>query len=204
VRFHRNAKLGLAGRLALVRAIERGMSLKAAAAAFSVAPATAHRWWHRWRRANGEARRTLRCLLDRSSRPRCSPRQLSPSSRSASALAGGRPAGGHDSSPARPASLTRPSGRCCGGRGSRGRRGSPPTPMSGLALATSCTWTSPVAPVSSGPVMPSPAIVRSGAASGCSPRRESATTTPTPSSLWTAPASVDNGWSGCFWVSLRS
>ena len=46
--FHRNAKLGLAGRLALVQAIERGMSLRAAAAAFRVSPATAHRWWHRW------------------------------------------------------------------------------------------------------------------------------------------------------------
>lgn len=31
---HANAKLGLAGRLALVQAIEGGMSLKAAAAAF--------------------------------------------------------------------------------------------------------------------------------------------------------------------------
>jgi transposase InsO family protein len=75
---HRNAKLGLAGRLALVRAIEEGMSLKAAAAAFSVSPATAHRWWHRWRGAGEEARRTLRCLFDRSSRPQRSPRQLAP------------------------------------------------------------------------------------------------------------------------------
>ena len=50
---HANAKLGLAGRLALVRAIEEGMSLKAAAAAFSVSPATAHRWWHRWLEAGG-------------------------------------------------------------------------------------------------------------------------------------------------------
>ena len=33
--FHRNAKLGLAGRFALVSSIERGMTLKAAAAAFS-------------------------------------------------------------------------------------------------------------------------------------------------------------------------
>ena len=40
---HANAKLGLAGRLALVRAIEEGSSLKAAAAAFNVSPATAHR-----------------------------------------------------------------------------------------------------------------------------------------------------------------
>jgi hypothetical protein len=33
---HANAKLGLAGRLALVRAVEDGLSLRAAAAAFSV------------------------------------------------------------------------------------------------------------------------------------------------------------------------
>jgi transposase InsO family protein len=76
--FHRNAKLGLAGRLALVRAVEGGLSLKAAAAAFSVSPATAHRWWHRWLEAGEDARRSLACLLDRSSRPRRSPRQLAP------------------------------------------------------------------------------------------------------------------------------
>ena len=76
--FHRNAKLGLAGRYALVRAVEEGMSLKAAAAAFSVSPATAHRWWHRWLEAGEEARRTLSCLFDRSSRPHRSPRQLAP------------------------------------------------------------------------------------------------------------------------------
>jgi transposase InsO family protein len=75
---HRNAKLGLAGRLALVRAIEEGMTLKAAAAAFSVSPATAHRWWHRWREATVETRQTLSCLFDRSSRPRRSPWQLAP------------------------------------------------------------------------------------------------------------------------------
>jgi len=75
---HANAKLGLAGRFALVRAVEDGMSLKAAAAAFSVSPATAHRWWHRWLEAGEEARRSLSCLFDRSSRPRRSPRQLAP------------------------------------------------------------------------------------------------------------------------------
>src|SRR5213594_3984327 len=75
---HANAKLGLAGRFALVRAIEGGLSLEAAAAAFSVSPATAHRWWHRWLRAGEEARATLSCLLDRSSRPLRSPRQLAP------------------------------------------------------------------------------------------------------------------------------
>ena len=56
---HRNAKLGLAGRRALVLAIERGMTLKAAAAAVSVAAATVHRWWHRWRKASPIECRTL-------------------------------------------------------------------------------------------------------------------------------------------------
>jgi transposase InsO family protein len=69
---HANAKLGLAGRLALVRAIEEGLSLRAAAAAFSVSPATAHRWWHRWL----DGGREPTTLLDRSSRPRQSPRLL--------------------------------------------------------------------------------------------------------------------------------
>jgi transposase InsO family protein len=69
---HANAKLGLAGRLALVRAIEGGLSLKAAAGAFSVSAATAHRWWHRW--LDGD--RELSSLLDRSSCPRRSPRLL--------------------------------------------------------------------------------------------------------------------------------
>jgi transposase InsO family protein len=76
--FHRNAKLGLAGRYALVCAVESGMTLKQAAACFSVSPATAHRWWHRWAGAGEEARRTLSCLVDRSSRPHRSPRQLAP------------------------------------------------------------------------------------------------------------------------------
>jgi len=76
--FHRNAKLGLAGRHALVSAIAGGMTLKQAAACCSVSPATAHRWWHRWKEADEDARASLSCLLDRSSRPRCSPRQLAP------------------------------------------------------------------------------------------------------------------------------
>ena len=69
---HANAKLGLAGRLALVRAVEDGLSLKAAAAAFSVSPATVHRWWHRWL----DGGRQPQALLDRPSRPRRSPRLL--------------------------------------------------------------------------------------------------------------------------------
>jgi transposase InsO family protein len=76
--FHRNAKLGLAGRHALVSAVEGGMTLKEAAACFSVSPATAHRWSHRWREAGEEGRQTLSCLFDRSSKPHRSPRQLAP------------------------------------------------------------------------------------------------------------------------------
>src|SRR5713226_8615248 len=75
---HANAKLGLAGRYALVSAVEGGLSLRQAAAVFNVSPATAHRWWHRWLDSSEEARRSLSCLLDRSSRPRRSPRQLAP------------------------------------------------------------------------------------------------------------------------------
>jgi transposase len=64
---HRNAKLGLAGRYALVSAIAGGMTLKVAAAAFSVSPAAAHRWWHRWLEASEEASATT--TRARSSRP---------------------------------------------------------------------------------------------------------------------------------------
>jgi transposase InsO family protein len=74
---HANAKLGPAGRLALVNAIEAGMPQKAAAAAFCVAPATAHRWWHRFRSASAQERQAGSWLMDRSSRPRRSPHQLS-------------------------------------------------------------------------------------------------------------------------------
>jgi transposase len=69
---HANAKLGLAGRLALVSRIEEGRSLRAAADIFSVSPATAHRWWHRWI----DGARCPQSLLDRSSRPQRSPRLL--------------------------------------------------------------------------------------------------------------------------------
>lgn len=66
---HANAKLGLAGRRELVAVIESGLSLRAAAAAFGVSPATAHRWWHR--ALAGES------FADRSSRPFRQPRRLS-------------------------------------------------------------------------------------------------------------------------------
>jgi transposase InsO family protein len=78
MRFHRNAKLGLAGRRELVRAIAGGSSIRKAAATFNVSPATAHRWWRRWLQASAAQQRSLSCLLDRSSRPVRSPRRLAP------------------------------------------------------------------------------------------------------------------------------
>jgi transposase-like protein len=78
MRFHRNAKLGLAGRRQLVLAIAGGCSIREAAAIFNVSTATAHRWWQRWRSASEAERRSLSCLFDRSSRPTCSPRRLAP------------------------------------------------------------------------------------------------------------------------------
>jgi transposase InsO family protein len=73
----RRCKLGLAGRLELVRLIEGGCSLRTAAAKSSVSPATAHRWWHRWQQASAAERTSLSCLRTRSSRPRSCPWALS-------------------------------------------------------------------------------------------------------------------------------
>jgi transposase InsO family protein len=76
MRVHGNAKLGPAGRRALVLRVEAGASLREAAAWCGVSPATAHRWWVRWRQASEPERSSLACLCDRSSRPRHSPRLL--------------------------------------------------------------------------------------------------------------------------------
>jgi transposase InsO family protein len=77
MKVHANAALGPAGRLALVKTIESGMTQKAAAAAFCVAPATAHRWWHRWLGATDAERRSGAWVADRSSCPQRQPRRLS-------------------------------------------------------------------------------------------------------------------------------
>ena len=69
----RRCKLGLAGRLELVERIERGETLRAAAAALNVAPATAHRWWHRWRVASEAERASRACLRTRRPVPRSCP-----------------------------------------------------------------------------------------------------------------------------------
>src|SRR3954463_3745987 len=78
MRVHANAKLGPAGRLALVGRVLEGESFRAAARESSVSVATAHRWWHRWLEASAEQRGSGAWLGDRSSRPRRSPRRLTP------------------------------------------------------------------------------------------------------------------------------
>jgi transposase InsO family protein len=77
MRLHRNGKLGLVGRYALVKTIEEGCSMREAARRHGVSPATACTWSARWRAASAQERRTLSCLFDRSSRPGHSPRMLS-------------------------------------------------------------------------------------------------------------------------------
>jgi transposase len=76
---HANAKLGPAGRVALVELVDRGMTFRAAAAALGVSPATAHRWWWRRQMSGALANRATSAppwWSDRSSRPRRSPRLL--------------------------------------------------------------------------------------------------------------------------------
>src|SRR4051812_489372 len=55
-------KLGLQGRFELMRLTEAGATLRAAATAVGVAPATAHRWWHRWRNPSQAERVSRVCL----------------------------------------------------------------------------------------------------------------------------------------------
>ena len=76
MRVHANAKLGPAGRLALVVLVEGGCSLRTAAAESSVSVATAHRWWHRWLDACPQQRSSGAWLEDRSSRPHHQPRRV--------------------------------------------------------------------------------------------------------------------------------
>jgi len=70
-------RLGLAGRLALVELIEEGATIRAAAAALGVAPATAHRWWRRWQAASEPERATRECLRARRPTPKSCPWALS-------------------------------------------------------------------------------------------------------------------------------
>jgi len=73
---HANARLGPAGRRELVRLmISGGMPERRAAARLCVSSCTAHRWKRRWLEASALERSTGGWALDRSSRPRRSPRR---------------------------------------------------------------------------------------------------------------------------------
>lgn len=73
---HANAKLGPAGRLALVQLmIFQGRSERQAAACLSVSRCCAHRWRRRWLDATEQERASGAWALDRSSRPHRSPRR---------------------------------------------------------------------------------------------------------------------------------
>jgi transposase InsO family protein len=75
---HLRGKLGPAGRIELVRLMrEDGLSERAAAAALSVAPSTAHHWSVREREADAGEREGGAWALDRSSRPHRCPRRTS-------------------------------------------------------------------------------------------------------------------------------
>jgi transposase len=182
---HANAKLGLAGRLALVGAIDAGLSLRAAAVAFSVSPATAHRWWHRWL----EGGRERQALLDRSSRPKRSPRLLAAELQER--ICDCRRKTGWD-----PRLVA----------GSTGfahstvwkvlkRAGLSRRPRQAKEPANSYEWPCPgellhmdvcrYARSSCGPATASPATAHNAHATGCAPRRESATTSRTRSSTTT-------------------
>lgn len=69
-------RLGPAGRLELVRLIVAGATLRSAAAELGVAPATAHRWWHRWLDATEAERVSRACLRARPPVPRSCPWRL--------------------------------------------------------------------------------------------------------------------------------
>lgn len=76
---HRNAALGPAGRRRLVLlVVQEGLTQREAARRMGVSPATANRWVRRWRQASHDARSSLVCLTDRSSRPHTMPRLLAP------------------------------------------------------------------------------------------------------------------------------
>ena len=159
MKVHGNAALGPAGRLALVQAIESGMTLRAAAAALNVAPATAHRWWHRWLGASEEQRSSGSWLRDRPCTPHRQPRRLSRAeeepilrARRQTGLGPGRLAGICRRSRSTIWKVLHRHGLSRRPRGERQTSAA----MSGLAPAHCCTWTSSALPASRSPATPSP------------------------------------------------
>ena len=129
------------------------MTQKAAAAALCVAPATAHRWWHRRLAASEEELRSGSWLFDRPSRPRRSPRLLAAELQERICECRRHTGWG----PRLVAGATRQAHSTVwtvlpvtGSLARRGRPGSPPTATSGRAPATCCTWTWPATGALSG------------------------------------------------------
>jgi transposase InsO family protein len=76
---HANARLGPAGRRKLVHLIcDMKWPERRAAECLGVSRATAHRWKRRWLAASAQERASGAWTMDRSSRPRRSPRQSAP------------------------------------------------------------------------------------------------------------------------------
>ena len=186
---HANAKLGLAGRLALVRAVEEGRSLRAAAAAFNVSPATAHRWWHRWLEAGEEAGERCRvCLIARAGRiaRRGSSRRSSQERICACRRETGwgpRLVAGRD----RLRALDRLEGAEAGrhlAAAASGQGAGQPVRVA-LPRRPAAHGHKPLRALPAARPRASPATARSAHATGCGPRRGSATTTRTRSSTTT-------------------
>ncbi len=185
---HPRSKLGPAGRFALTEAIANGMSQKATAAAFCVAPATAHRWWHRRLGANEQELSSRSWLFDRSSRPRRMRGCSMSSCRSASATAAARRAGGHGSSPAPPGQAHSTVSKVLTRHGISRPERAPKDPANRyerpcpgdllyMDVSRYCA--------SSAPATPSPAIAPRTRGAGWTPTPASAPTTPTRSSTIT-------------------
>jgi transposase InsO family protein len=204
---HRNAKLGLAGRYALVQAIERGSPIREAARRHGVSPATACTWSRRWRAANAEERSTLACLFDRSSRPHRSARMLAASDEAARICAERRGSGhGPRVIAARlgypHATVWKALRRSGCSRPQATPRVSRRAATNGPVRATCCTSTGRRSLASTSRGTPSPAIARarpprSGASSAPTSYTRSSTTTPdspTPRCCPTAKAKTVTGF----------
>ena len=73
----------------MVEFVNQGLTFRQAAACVNVAPATAHRWWWRWRDASPADGSSGRWAFDRTSRPHRSPNRTAAAEERASARRGG-------------------------------------------------------------------------------------------------------------------
>jgi IS30 family transposase len=188
MQIHGRAKLGPAGRLALCQAIEQGCTFRQAALSLGVSPATAHRWWHRYRAASAQKRHSLAWAADRRSRPHRSPRLLDRAAQERICEARRRTGWG-------PRLIAGQTGhphstvwRCSTDTGSHGGRASHVTPCvatSGRARVICCTWTRPDMHALSALGIAPPVIAHSATADGWPTARGWATTSLTRSSTIT-------------------